>query len=59
MLKTKTLGKGEKEAISLAAENGAVLLIDDDSAKSYANLLKVETHGSAYVLFLPAKKDYK
>jgi|SRR3989344_1370862 len=56
LLKTKVLGRGEKEAISLAFKNKALLLIDDDTAKAYAGLLKVETHGSAYVLFLACKK---
>src|SRR3989344_5487181 len=52
LLKTNNLGKGEKEAISLAINKKALLLIDDDSAKSYASVLGVEAHGSFYVLYL-------
>ena len=56
LLKTNNLGKGEKEAISLAINKKALLLIDDDSAKSYASVLGVEAHGSFYVLYLACVK---
>ncbi len=49
---TKKIGQGEKEAISLAAKHSTQLLIDDDSAKSYASALGVEAYGTLYVLYL-------
>lgn len=51
LLKTQNIGKGEKEAISLAKKKGMPLLVDDDFAKSYASVLEVEAHGSFYVLY--------
>jgi len=50
-LHTKKLGQGEKEAISLAAKRKTILLIDDDNAKSYASILRVESHGTIYSLY--------
>ena len=56
LLNTMSLGKGEKEAISLASQKKCELLIDDDYAKSYAKVLNVESHGSFYVLYLACLK---
>ena len=50
-LHTKKLGQGEKEAISLAVKCKAILLVDDDNAKSYASILGVESHGTLYALY--------
>ncbi|MBI3036319.1 DUF3368 domain-containing protein [Candidatus Woesearchaeota archaeon] len=58
MLLTEKMGRGEKEAISLAAKHKTVLLIDDDSAKSYASILGVEAHGALYVLFLACSRKF-
>jgi len=52
VLDTKSLGQGEKEAISLARKRKTVLLIDDDSAKAYASILGVESHGSLYAIYV-------
>lgn len=56
LLGTGNLEQGEKEAISLATKHKSILLIDDDSAKAYASLLGVGTHGSFYVLYLACVK---
>lgn len=56
ILNTKNLGKGEKEAISLAYKNKTILLLDDDSAKAYASILNIESRGSLYILFISCKK---
>ncbi|MBI2449401.1 DUF3368 domain-containing protein [Candidatus Pacearchaeota archaeon] len=56
LLNTMSLGKGEKEAISLALQKKCELLIDDDYAKAYAKILNVESHGSFYVLYLACLK---
>ena len=58
MLFTEKMGQGEKEAISLAAKHKTVLLIDDDSAKSYALVLGVEAHGTLYVIFLACSRKF-
>ena len=55
-LETKKLGQGEKEAISLAAKRKYMLIIDDDSAKTYASIFGVESHGVLYVIYLAYKK---
>ena len=51
-LETKKIGQGEKEAISLAYRLKSLLLIDDDSAKKYASIFGVESHGTFYVIYL-------
>jgi uncharacterized protein len=51
-LHTRNLGQGEKEAISLALKHKSILLIDDDSAKTYSEVLGVEVHGTFYVIYL-------
>lgn len=56
LMHTEMLGPGEKEAISLAAKHHCVAIIDDDLARSYAALLKVEVHGTLYVLLLAWRK---
>lgn len=56
LLKSEGLGQGEKEAISLAVKRNAILLIDDESAKTYASILGVEAHGSLYVIYLAYSK---
>ena len=58
ILDTKNLGLGEKEAISLAAKHNALLLVDDDSAKSYASILEVKAHGILYLILFSRKKNY-
>lgn len=55
-LRTVTLGEGEKEAISLAAKHKLILIIDDDMAKKYAEIMGVEPHGTLYVLILAVRK---
>jgi len=57
-LETTKIGKGEKEAITLAQKQECMLLVDDDGAKSYASLLGVEAHGSLFVLFYSVKKKH-
>ena len=52
VLDSESLGKGEKEAISLACKKKSTLLIDDNNARKYAALLGVECHGTLYVLYL-------
>lgn len=56
LLKTHTLGDGEKEAISLASKHKVILIIDDDTAKAYAEIMGVEAHGTLYVLILSVCK---
>ncbi len=56
ILKTNMLGEGEKEAISAAAKYKAILIIDDDTAKAYAGIMGVESHGTLYVLILLVRK---
>lgn len=56
VLATSNVGKGEKEAISLAAKHKALLLIDDDTAKAYASTFGVEAHGALYVIYLSCMK---
>lgn len=56
LLRTAVMGKGETEAISLAAKKKYRLLLDDDTAKAYATLSGVEAHGMLYVLLLAVKK---
>jgi len=55
---TASLGKGEKEAISLAHQHHCVLIIDDDTAKTFAGVAGVEAHGCLYVLLLAVKKKF-
>lgn len=55
-LETKKLGRGEKEAISLAAKHKCMLIIDDDSAKAYASIFSVDAHGTFYVIYLAYRK---
>tara|TARA_Y100000310_G_scaffold183350_1_gene183476 strand:- start:3070 stop:3555 length:486 start_codon:yes stop_codon:yes gene_type:complete len=55
-LKTQQLGEGEKEAISLAVKHNIILIIDDDSAKTYASLLRIEAHGSLFVIYVACVK---
>lgn len=57
ILVTKKLGQGEKDAISIAAKHKSQLLIDDDSAKTYASILNVEAHGSLHVIYLACIKN--
>ena len=57
-LHTKNLGQGEKEAISLAVKHKSLLLIDDDSAKTYATVLNVEVHGTFYVIYIALLKNF-
>lgn len=52
LLHTENLGQGEKEAISLARKHNTAVLLDDDSARTYARVLGVEVHGTLYVLLL-------
>ncbi len=47
---TSMLGRGERQAIALAAQKKLKLLIDDDVAKAHASLQQVEAHGTLYVL---------
>lgn len=56
ILATSNIGKGEKEAISLAAKHQALLLIDDDTAKAYASTFGVEAHGTLFVIYLSCTK---
>ena len=58
LLQTLNLGKGEKEAISLAKKHSLILIIDDDSAKAYASILGVVAHGTLYVLYISCIKKY-
>ena len=58
ILFTEKMGQGEKEAISLADKHKTVLLIDDDSARSYASVLGVEAHGALYVVFLACSRKF-
>lgn len=55
-LQTKNIGQGEKEAISLAFKHKSILLIDDDSAKKYASIFEIETHGTLFVIYLAVAK---
>jgi predicted nucleic acid-binding protein len=55
-LNTKNIGQGEKEAISLAFKRKSVLLIDDDSAKKYASIFGIETHGTLFVFYIAVAK---
>jgi len=57
-LRTKNLGQGEKDAISLAAKHRCILLIDDDSAKTYSSILGVEAHGTFYLIYLACLKNF-
>ncbi len=56
VLKTEKLGKGEQEAISLAVQHNAILIIDDDTAKMYARLMGIEAHGTLFVVFSAWRK---
>lgn len=58
LLLTKNIGAGEKEALSLAAEIKAPVLLDDDIAKRYAALLSIETHGTLFVLIRASRKNH-
>ncbi len=55
-LDTKNIGKGEKEAISLAFQHKSILLIDDDTARKYASIFGVEAHGTLYVIYAACLK---
>lgn len=57
-LETKNIGQGEKEAISLAHKHNCMLIIDDDSAKKYASIFGVESHGTLYVIFLACARKF-
>ena len=50
-LETKNIAQGEKEAISLAYRHKTMLIIDDDSAKKYASIFGVESHGTLFVIY--------
>lgn len=56
LLMSARIGQGEKEAITLAYKYKCNLIIDDDSARSYAALLKVEARGTLSVLLHAVKK---
>ena len=56
MLDTQNISKGEKEAISLAIKYKSIVILDDDSAKQYAAVLGVESHGTLYVLYVCCAK---
>ena len=56
LLDTEKLGRGEKEAISLAKAKGTPVLLDDDLARAYAAPLNVEVQGTLYVLILACQK---
>lgn len=58
LLITERIGQGEKEAISLAAKNKTLLLIDDDSAKAYASILGVEAHGTLYAIYASRLRSF-
>ncbi|MFH1199941.1 MAG: DUF3368 domain-containing protein [Candidatus Micrarchaeota archaeon] len=45
-----SLGRGEADSILLAKQTGAMLLIDDASAKAIAMSMGLEAHGTIYVL---------
>lgn len=55
-LETKSIGRGEKEAISLVLKHKAPLLIDDDNSKAYASMMGLESHGTLYVVYLSKAK---
>jgi len=55
-LDTKSIGQGEKEAISLAIRHKSILIIDDDSVRKYASIFGVEAHGTFYVIYLACTK---
>lgn len=57
-IKTNVLNLGERDAISLAAKHKSMLLIDDDSAKKYASLLNVESHGTLFVIYLACIRKF-
>lgn len=57
-LHTRNLGQGEKEVISLALKPKSLLLIDDDSAKTYSAVLGVEAHGTFYVIYLALMRKF-
>jgi|SRR3989338_36809 len=56
-VKSRNIGDGEKEAISLAYTMSEMLLIDDDNARMYAAISGVEAHGTLYVLYLASFKE--
>lgn len=56
VLQTKNIGQAEKETISLAKEHKAKALIDDETAKKFALLLRVEIHGTLYAIYLAYTK---
>jgi len=49
------LGKGEREAITLALETDSLLLINDEEAATIADLLGVKTKGVLFILLKAAK----
>lgn len=55
---TTGLGKGEQEAISLAYQHHCLLIIDDDTAKTFAGVAGVDAHGLLYVLLRAVQKKY-
>ena len=57
ILKTASIGKGEKEAISLAFKYKCILILDDDNARKFAELLGIEVHGTLYCIYLAYKKE--
>lgn len=49
-LKNVNIENGEKEAISLAYKYKNRVLLDDDSAKSFALMLNLDAHGTLFVI---------
>ena len=49
------LGKGEKEAITLALNTGSMLLINDEEAATIADILGVKTKGVLFILLKATK----
>lgn len=49
------LGKGEREAITLALKTGSILLINDEEAATIADILGVKTKGILFILLKATK----
>ncbi len=50
LLKSDAIAEAEKKAITLADQKNCIVLLDDDQAKAYADIVGVESHGTLYVI---------
>lgn len=54
---TDRLGSGEKEALSLARDKNVTAILDDDLARTYARELRIQVHGTLFIILVAFSKN--